>query len=133
MLNEPTHAGGVVIRKEQDRTLYLIITSSNGTHWVLPKGHIEPGESPETAVLREVKEETGVTGEILDRLSVKTFERPEEKVVVQYFLVREIDSGKAQENRSIRWEVEHDAIKLLSFENAREAVREAAKLMELRA
>lgn len=29
--------------------------------WTLPKGHPEPGEAPEVAALRELKEETGVT------------------------------------------------------------------------
>jgi hypothetical protein len=44
MLKMPTHAGGVTFRKSGDRTLYLIVSSSDGAHWVLPKGHIEPGE-----------------------------------------------------------------------------------------
>jgi bis(5'-nucleosidyl)-tetraphosphatase len=33
--------------------------------WTLPKGHPEAGESPETAALRELKEETGVTEVVL--------------------------------------------------------------------
>jgi len=129
MLKTPTHAGGVTFRQSCDQTLYLIISSSDGVHCVLPKGHIEPGESPEATVLRELKEEAGVIGEIVDRLSVQCFERPEEKVIVQYFLVRELDSIEPSEKRLLRWENEQAALQLLTFEEAREALRNAAAVV----
>jgi 8-oxo-dGTP diphosphatase len=31
--------------------------------WSVPGGHVEPGETPESAVLRELLEETGLTGD----------------------------------------------------------------------
>jgi 8-oxo-dGTP pyrophosphatase MutT (NUDIX family) len=33
--------------------------------WSLPKGHVEPGETREEAAIREVQEETGISGRIL--------------------------------------------------------------------
>ena len=132
MLTNPTHAGAVTFRKSNNRTLYLIVSSSDGTHWVLPKGHIEPGESPETAALRELKEEGGVTGEIVDRLPTKRFDKPAEEVIVQYFLIREIESTEASEKRSLRWEDEQTALKLLTFDDAREVLRDAATLVRRR-
>ncbi len=41
-------------------------------HWQPPQGGINPGDSPEEAVLREVKEETGMTTEIIHRCQEKT-------------------------------------------------------------
>ena len=41
-------------------------------HWDLPKGHIEAGESSAEAALREVEEETGVCGEIVDPRPIMT-------------------------------------------------------------
>ncbi|MEY4497165.1 MAG: hypothetical protein RLZZ364_470 [Actinomycetota bacterium] len=41
--------------------------------WSLPKGHIEEGETPEQAALREVAEETGITSEIEKSLGVIDF------------------------------------------------------------
>ena len=41
--------------------------------WSLPKGHIEPGETPEQAAIREVAEETGIESEIARELGVIDF------------------------------------------------------------
>ena len=41
--------------------------------WSLPKGHIEEGETPEEAAIREVAEETGITSEISRELGVIDF------------------------------------------------------------
>lgn len=41
--------------------------------WSLPKGHIEIGETPEMAAIREVAEETGITSEISRPLGVIDF------------------------------------------------------------
>jgi ADP-ribose pyrophosphatase YjhB (NUDIX family) len=41
--------------------------------WSLPKGHIEEGETPEQAALREVAEETGIQSEIAKSLGVIDF------------------------------------------------------------
>jgi 8-oxo-dGTP pyrophosphatase MutT (NUDIX family) len=41
--------------------------------WSLPKGHIEEGESPEEAALREVEEETGIVSVIEKSLGVIDF------------------------------------------------------------
>ena len=56
-------AGGVVIIDNQ-----FVAIERNGIP-DLPKGHIEKGESPEVAALREVEEETGITNlEIIKEL-----------------------------------------------------------------
>jgi len=56
-------AGGVVVDDGDDgtrRVLLIVHRSLSGRpRWTLPKGGIEPGESPEQAALREVREETG--------------------------------------------------------------------------
>ncbi|MFM9141337.1 MAG: NUDIX hydrolase [Actinomycetota bacterium] len=71
-------AGGLVI--DQSGTKGLLIgridardKSRERLLWSLPKGHIEEGESPEAAALREVKEETGIESEISKSLGVIDF------------------------------------------------------------
>jgi 8-oxo-dGTP pyrophosphatase MutT (NUDIX family) len=61
-------AGGLVVRDDE----ILLISLHGGRRWQLPKGHIEPGEQVEAAAVREVREETGVTGRVLGRLPAST-------------------------------------------------------------
>jgi len=71
-------AGGLVI--DQSGTKGLLIgrrdlKDATGTRmlWSLPKGHIEAGETPEMAAIREVAEETGIQSEITRELGVIDF------------------------------------------------------------
>ncbi len=49
-------AGGVVINPKGS----VLVVSQNGTSWSLPKGHVDPGEEPLQAAIREIEEESGV-------------------------------------------------------------------------
>jgi 8-oxo-dGTP pyrophosphatase MutT (NUDIX family) len=127
-----THAGAVVFRKRNNQVLYLVISSSDGLNWVLPKGHIDPGETAEVAALRELAEEAGTLGEIVAPLSTQDFIKGGKEAAVKFFLVREMDSTEAIEDRTIRWEEEAAAQQLLTFAEAKEALSEgAAKMNEL--
>ena len=71
-------AGGLVIDESGTRGLLIgRIDQKDATRarllWSLPKGHIEEGESPEQAALREVAEETGIESEIARSLGVIDF------------------------------------------------------------
>lgn len=61
-------AGGVLLNEAHE---VLMIYKNH--HWDLPKGHIEAGESPEAAALREVNEETGVQDITLGQRLHKTY------------------------------------------------------------
>jgi 8-oxo-dGTP pyrophosphatase MutT (NUDIX family) len=57
-------AGGVVLRRIAGEAHVLLIRDPY-QKWGLPKGHLEEGESPAEAAVREVEEETGLTGLVL--------------------------------------------------------------------
>ena len=66
-------AGGLVV--DATGTMGLLIgrydhkdPSGKRVLWSLPKGHIEEGETPEQAAIREVAEETGITSSITKSL-----------------------------------------------------------------
>jgi 8-oxo-dGTP pyrophosphatase MutT (NUDIX family) len=127
-----THAGCVVYRNDGERVRFLVISSSTGEHWVLPKGHIDPGEATETTALRELEEETGVIGEIIRPLSVQSFDMAGREVVIQYFLVRMTDIKEAQENRKLLWEELKDAREKLSFIEGKNALKDTVDSKVLR-
>ena len=71
-------AGGLVIDGSGTKGLLIgRIDAKDPTRekllWSLPKGHIEAGESPEQAAVREVQEETGIESEIYKSLGVIDF------------------------------------------------------------
>lgn len=58
---EHISCGGVVVRKEGDRILVALVTEPGFNEYILPKGHVESGESLEQAARREIAEEAGFT------------------------------------------------------------------------
>ena len=89
-------------------------------------GRIGAEETPRVAALRELREEAGVVGEIVDSVTTQHFAKAEEDVVVEYFLVREVSSTRAEEERTLRWEDFHTAFELLTFADAKNALQQAA-------
>jgi 8-oxo-dGTP pyrophosphatase MutT (NUDIX family) len=51
-------AGGVLARPADDGWQVCLVRARQ--YWGLPKGHVEPGESPQQAALREISEECGL-------------------------------------------------------------------------
>jgi 8-oxo-dGTP pyrophosphatase MutT (NUDIX family) len=61
-------AGGVVLVPVGSTLLVALISLRGGDVLALPKGHIEAGEAPEEAAVRETREETGIAGTLLTPL-----------------------------------------------------------------
>ncbi len=61
-------AGGLVINEKGE----MLVIKRRGK-WDLPKGKAEPGETPEQTALREVEEECGLSGLILQRYLTTTY------------------------------------------------------------
>jgi predicted NUDIX family NTP pyrophosphohydrolase len=61
------HSAGILLYRLTEEGLRILLVHPGGPFWAkkdalawtIPKGLIEPGESPEAAALREFKEETG--------------------------------------------------------------------------
>jgi 8-oxo-dGTP pyrophosphatase MutT (NUDIX family) len=106
----------------------------------LPKGHIEPGEDPQQAALREVREEAGLSRlEVLVWLGCEPVEFDWQDVHYTrdetYYLMTTTTSSKYEEPEAqferqwLSWE---SALERLTFEAEREWVRRAQRAWENR-
>jgi 8-oxo-dGTP pyrophosphatase MutT (NUDIX family) len=134
---DETSAGGIVYRLEHGRALYLLIRDSY-QNWGFPKGHLEDGERPEDAALREVAEETGLT-DLAVRAPIDTIDwyfRFHGRVVhktCHFFLMEATQSttspARAEGITACRWIEFDEGESLVSYTNARDVLRRANDLV----
>lgn len=125
MHSQPTHAGGLVYRDEAGCRKYLVVQASRGDDWVLPKGHIERGESPAAAAVRELVEEAGVVAEIVAPLDLVEYRVGREEVRVLFFLMRAVGATLRHEGRGQEWLCYREAHARLTFPETRRIVEKA--------
>lgn len=99
---ETTHAGGVVVRRGAEGAEFLVVQSSRRPgEWVLPKGHVEPGEAPREAAVREVLEETGLWARVHDSLGGAGFLADGEEIRAEFFLMEYAGEDVSTRRRSL--------------------------------
>jgi 8-oxo-dGTP pyrophosphatase MutT (NUDIX family) len=131
-------AGGVLLRTVAGRPHLAVVRPQGkpaGT-WVLPKGNVDPGEKPPETAVREVREETGVEGRIVEKLGdvkyVYTWDGERIFKVVSFFLLRagrgrigEIEEAMRVEVAEARWLPLDDGPRLLAYGGEREMAAKA--------
>lgn len=105
--------------------LLVVTARRNREHWVLPKGHLEPGEDPAAAAVREVREESGVIAEVRAPLDDTVIELGGEHQRVRWFLMEASDQTDADELREVVWLDPPAALARLSFPDARTVAEHA--------
>jgi 8-oxo-dGTP pyrophosphatase MutT (NUDIX family) len=121
-----THAGAVVVRRDEDRPRFLLVQPSRGRRgWVLPKGHIEPGERPLDAALREVREEAGVAATKGPSLGTVAFDQLGEAVRARYYLLEFGARVPRRERRRVSWCTYPEALRRLPFPSAKTVIERA--------
>ena len=127
-------AGGVVVRLDRGAPEYLLVNArENPRELVLPKGHIDEGETPETAARREIREEAGVDAVPVAPLGVSRYDTPREHVEVEFFLFRYRAPLTSRElERTPRWYGFEEALRQLTFDEARTILHAAHALVHSR-
>lgn len=136
---EETSAGGIVVDVDGDPPRAAVIARVNRAgrvEWCLPKGHLEGGETPEEAAVREIAEETGILGRVIGSLGTIDYwfsaeGRRVHKSVHHYLLLAvggrlTIDGDPDQEAIDVAWVPLTDLGALLAFPNERRIAREAS-------
>jgi 8-oxo-dGTP pyrophosphatase MutT (NUDIX family) len=130
----PTHAGGVVVRSRDARVWFLLVSARRQPdQLVLPKGHIEPGESVENAACREVLEEAGVIARIVDRLGTIHYGPARIGVCAQFFLMEFVSEGASSEGRRRAWLSLDEAVAAIPFDDTKQLLRDAHDVWARRA
>jgi 8-oxo-dGTP pyrophosphatase MutT (NUDIX family) len=131
-------AGGVLVRRMRGRWWVAAIRPRGKPAgvWALPKGLIDPGEAAAETAVREVAEETGLTGRLEQKLGdVRyVYTRDGERIfkVVSFFLVRwsggrigELPAGMELEVAEARWLSLDEAPRLLAYGGERDMAKRA--------
>lgn len=137
---EQTSAGGVAFRQIDSEIYVAVIGVGENTRWQLPKGLLE-GQTPETAAIREVREEAGIEAEIIEKIDTLEYwyvgdwdgRRVRFHKFVHFFLMKYVSGDVADHDHEVveaRWVRIEDAIEMLAFKSEKETVEKAAKLMK---
>ena len=89
--------------------------SSVGSAPQVPKGELDPGESPEDCVVRETREETGFDSRILAPLGEVVYSKSKKRVLA--FLAEALSAPQEAVLPCGSWEV--DRVEFLTLEDAR--------------
>jgi len=129
-----TSAGGVIVRKAD--SMFEVALIFNDGLWLLPKGLVEEGEMPEEAALREVREETGLEGSLVDKIGEigYTFQRGKRryfKTVHLYLLKHTGGSTEAHDSEAdeARWFPVAEALQVLAYPNEQRIVAKAWEML----
>lgn len=134
---DETSAGGLVVDAMRINAALIGRLDRRGRLlWSLPKGHIENGETPEQAAIREVAEETGIKGRVLAPLGTIDywFVAEDRRVhkTVHHFLMEATGGELCDEDvevTEVAWVPLTELDRRLAYADERKLVRLAAGLL----
>lgn len=135
---EEVSAGGIVFRRDGERTFFLLIRDPY-RNWGFPKGHLEVGEAPDAAAVREVAEETGIAA-VEVRSAVETidwtfrFRGRRIHKTCHFFLMETAQRRTAPQAKegitACRWATYEQATKMIAYDNARAVLEQAYAILQ---
>lgn len=134
-------SGGVVVRRTSAGNEVAIIRPRGTERWQLPKGLVDPGESPDVTAQREVREEAGIDGSIVGPITTIEYwyvgddqsgERVRFRKTVHFFLLTFRSGAVADHDHEVaeaRWIPLDDALELLAFRSEKAVVQKAREML----
>lgn len=131
-------SGIVIVDGFHAQREYLLL-HYRANHWDLPKGKIEKGETKEQAALRELKEETGLTAQLLPGFQemvgywFRDYKQGELAYKTVYFFVGQANEKHvviSDEHIGYVWLPYQAAIERLSYDNAKELIKKAESFID---
>jgi 8-oxo-dGTP pyrophosphatase MutT (NUDIX family) len=140
MARRELSAGCVVYKVADNRTHVVLIQPRDRDAWALPKGLIEPGETPEAAAAREAREETGLSGRLAGKIDTIKYsytakwENPPMQVlkIVTFYLLLFTEGDPTKHDREVErveWFPIEEAIRNASYKQEKDILRKARSLI----
>ena len=134
-------AGGVAVRWQDSNVEVAIVSVRPSLRWQLPKGIVDPGESPEVTAVREVREEAGIETKLLEWIETieywyrstnygKSFRFHK---YVHFYLLEYVSGDVSNHDHEVeesRWVNFEEAINMLAFKSEREVVEMAWEMIK---
>lgn len=123
--------GAVIYKIDNHKLQYLIIRGQAGHHYTFPKGHMEKGETEFDTATREIKEETNLDVKMDTNFRKVITYSPSDNVIkdVVFFVAEALNPKdikmQKEEVEEIFWTKYSDSLKIISFDNQKELIKEA--------
>lgn len=126
-------SGGAAFRETDGKLEVALVLMIPEMRWQLPKGIIDPGETPEQAALREVREEAGIECELIEPIETIEYWFVDSRSgtpirihkFVHFYLMRYVSGDVADHDHEVaeaRWFRVDEAISTLAFDSEKSVV-----------
>ena len=133
-------AGGVAFRWRDSEPEIVIVSVKPKMRWQLPKGIVDPGETPEITAVREVREEAGVETDLIALIETieywyraTRYGKPVRYHKFVHFYLLQYRSGDVSDHdheiEEARWVSFEEALEMLEFKTEREVVEKALEMI----
>lgn len=127
-------SGVLPIRMRSEKELeILLITSRSGKRWIIPKGLVEDGMTPQESAAKEAYEEAGIYGVVGEKAVGRYYRRKWGglcHIDVYLMHVRETKDTWPEDDRERKWLSITEAVSMVSEESLAELIACAPEHME---
>ena len=127
-------AAAIPYRRTDDGIEICVITTQSG-NWGIPKGIVDPGDTPPITALKEAEEEAGILGHLVgESVGSYSYQKWGAKLNVAVYLMqveRALDYWDEAEFRERKWVIPDVAMRMLAYHKGRDLI--TAAIVDLQA